>query len=165
MPGTPKEDFENFDAVFSGKVTDIDIPSKFRPSTADPKKVEFDVEKSWKGVDKKTVIVETARAGPSCGFDFKKGESYLVYAYYTHNKWHTNICSRTRLISDADEDLKELGEATIELKEAEKQSWFKKYFFLIFAWLWIEDDEKKAQDDEMGDAHENTPPEEEPIEI
>jgi hypothetical protein len=41
----------------------------------------------------------------NCGFPFKKGEQYLVYAYKLHDQLHTTICTRTRPAGSATEDL------------------------------------------------------------
>ena len=46
-------------------------------------------------------------AGASCGFPFVEGEEYLVYS---SNAVTVSLCSRTRSMSEADEDLASLGE-------------------------------------------------------
>ena len=58
-PGTPLEQLEWADAVFAGKVIDVDAPGGLVISTADPVKVTFDVSKVWKGSDDKTLVVTT----------------------------------------------------------------------------------------------------------
>ena len=52
-----------------------------------------------------------------CGFDFKKGNSYLVYAHedglFTEkgdNRLETDICDRTKMYTKPDEELKQLLE-------------------------------------------------------
>ena len=47
----------------------------------------------------------TAGSGPACGYGFKPGERYLVYANRKGTELVTGICSRTRPLADATEDL------------------------------------------------------------
>lgn len=54
MSGTPDEELKEATAVLSGIVTDID-----RNLTGYGYKVKFDVEKIWKGISDKTVVVST----------------------------------------------------------------------------------------------------------
>lgn len=100
-PGSPTEELAKSTAVFSGKVLNIS-----RDGYAD--KVTFDVEKIWKGVSEKNVIVATATEGAMCGFGFRKNEKYIVYAS-GENPLSTNLCSRTRLLTLADTDISVLG--------------------------------------------------------
>lgn len=57
--------------------------------------VKFRVEKSWKGQPTSEVIVRTAGNSAACGFAFKTGKRYLVYAHSNGNGLRTSICSRT----------------------------------------------------------------------
>jgi len=109
QPAPPKESLEQSTAVFAGKVIDIDVPSGIIVSSADPVKVTFEVSKIWKGPDYETLVLTTARDGASCGYGFKENEEYIVYAYGEENKLSTGICSRTRLLANAQEDLQDLG--------------------------------------------------------
>ena len=62
------------------------------------------VERSYRGSVDKTAEVVT---GPGeCGYDFRMGEHYLVYAYPhpQSGKLYTGICQRTRPISEAGDD-------------------------------------------------------------
>ena len=51
--------------------------------------------------------VVTGSGGSDCGYDFRMGEHYLVYAYphAQSGKLYTGICQRTRPISEAGDDL------------------------------------------------------------
>jgi hypothetical protein len=70
------------------------------------KLVTLSLDRAIRGVEGTTVAVRTGHGGGDCGFDFKEGRSYLVYAYRHRDGWLTaSICSRTRLLSDAAEDL------------------------------------------------------------
>lgn len=113
QPAPPKESLEHSTAVFAGKVVDIDVPSGLVISSADPVKVTFEVLEIWKGHDYKTLVLTTARDGASCGYSFKQNEEYIVYAYGEENKLSAGICSRTKLLTNAQEDLRELGEGNL----------------------------------------------------
>ncbi len=126
-------------AVFAGKVTNIEVPSGLVIiSSADPVKVTFEVSKLWKGQSYKTLVVTTSRDGASCGYSFKEDEEYVVYTYGEENKLSTNICSRTKLLSNAQEDLAALGEGnipTIEGTNVPIQSNFQQILWIIIGIL------------------------------
>lgn len=104
-PGDPREELEKSTAVFSGKVLDVN-----RDSVGYAYKVSFDVEKIWKGVSRKTVVISTGLGGGDCGFEFTEGEIYIVYAYGNDVEFlSTGICSRTHLLTSADTDISILG--------------------------------------------------------
>lgn len=105
-PGPPKESLDQSTAVFSGKVTAVEKEGPFGLI------VTFAVDSAWKGVAEKTIKVGTASNDAMCGYSFEKGKSYLVYASVAPGakKLQTNICSRTRSLDDAKEDLAALGE-------------------------------------------------------
>lgn len=85
-------------------------------SSMDPVSVTFQVGSRWKGELGEKVTVTTASSGASCGFEFTKGERYIVYAGGEETageggttKLTASLCSRTALFSGAEEDLNELG--------------------------------------------------------
>ncbi|WP_309122613.1 hypothetical protein [Paenibacillus sp.] len=111
MPGTPAEHLERADAVFSGTVVDV----KQNTMGYITKRVLFEAETTWKGVDETQVVVATGGGGGDCGYDFEEGESYLVYAaestmYGDEERLVTTICDRTASLGAATEDLAYLGE-------------------------------------------------------
>ena len=110
----PIEHFKKATAVFSGKVIEI---KKAKLNIGNgmflQKRVKFDVAKSWKGVEKKTVLLFTGRGGGDCGYGFEKGESYLVYAF-GKDSLSTSICTRTRTLANAQEDLKALERLPVQ---------------------------------------------------
>src|ERR1051325_1067474 len=75
--------------------------------TYSEKLYRFTVEQSFKGVEGGEIEVQTGMGGGDCGYSFKKGERYLVYAYLDSktNRYHTSICTRTASLSRASEDL------------------------------------------------------------
>ncbi len=105
--GSPAEALERADTVFAGKVTSIKFKgtSPYRLSTADPVEVEFRVSRVWKGPLRETTAVETENSGISCGYQFKKGQTYIVYA----TDGYTGMCSRTAPAWRAFADLMALG--------------------------------------------------------
>lgn len=109
MPETPSIGLFNADAVFTGKVIQI-YKSKDNKYILD---VKFKILKIYKGVLDDFVVINTTVRGPSCGFPFVKNEEYLIYAYSRKGILSTNICSRTKKLSEAREDLAELDVANI----------------------------------------------------
>src|SRR3989338_25386 len=115
MPGTVAEEVERADAVFTGTVIAVDTPI-YGAYVFPDVEVTFTVQKYWKGVFSEPLVIHTGQGGGDCGFDFEEGESYLVYASYLdqldpyayldqgRNLLHANICSRTAVLSDAEED-------------------------------------------------------------
>jgi hypothetical protein len=105
----PAGDLELAAAVFSGKVVEIRRHKRSEDIFASVE-VVLRVERVWKGVGGTTVSVFTASHSASCGYGFKGGRTYLVYAHKdAEGRLSTGICSRTRRLKDAGEDLKELG--------------------------------------------------------
>jgi hypothetical protein len=107
-PPSPKKSLEKAAAVFSGKVLKIEKDGEFELA------VTFAVDQVWKGKEAKELVVRTGTNDGICGYKFKKGASYLIYAHEsTRDEMKylvTNICTRTAALADAQEDLKELGE-------------------------------------------------------
>lgn len=87
-------------AVFTGKVTQVEpiVNTNMIRAT-------FAVLESFKGVATSVVVVKTNNDSTACGYEFHKGEDYLIYASGNENNLSTYLCSRTRVLSRADEDL------------------------------------------------------------
>jgi hypothetical protein len=109
------DEFKGSNAVFSGKVVEIKKveESKNTDTTTNTDyyefKVKFKVETAWKTDLPETITIINTDSKNS---HFKLGESYLVYAYVLHydNKnlrAHIGCCTRTKLLSEAEEDLRE----------------------------------------------------------
>jgi hypothetical protein len=103
--------------VFSGQVIDIESNTGLTNKRY-ALKVKIKVDKFWKGGSPETFIVQTGAGGGDCGFPFELGESYLIYAYGSakDDSIGTGICSRTKNIAQADEDLKILGKGKTPIK-------------------------------------------------
>jgi len=105
----PEKELEQADAVFAGKVSSSKRHNGARPF--DDVEVEFVVERVWKGQVTKRFRIFTGSSSDSCGYRFKKNRTYLVYAYGKVDEGlQTGICSRTRRLKDAHQDLNVLGE-------------------------------------------------------
>ena len=107
--GPPCQNFFQSEAVFVGTVTGIrplQVQADADRHVFDRRVVAFTVEKRVRGTLGATVDVRTGNGGGDCGFDFKIGERYVVYAYrHTDGSLGTGICSRTRRAAEAAEDL------------------------------------------------------------
>jgi hypothetical protein len=100
------------DAVFSGEVASVE-PDKVAPGVRPPSlgRVTFDVKEAWKGISGGSAAVYGQGPGVSCGINFDEGRSYLVYAYRSNGEssLHTDLCTATKPLENADGDLRVLG--------------------------------------------------------
>jgi hypothetical protein len=102
-------------AVFVGRVVGRrGAEIEFAPGrSSDGYAFVFEVEQRYKGLLSSRVAVRTGMGRGDCGWPFRVGERYLVYAY-GEETLETNICTRTTTLDRAGADLAELGEpATI----------------------------------------------------
>ncbi len=121
--GTPSAELKRATAVFSGKVIAFE-----RQYISDEKDVDFGgealivrikVDSWWKGSnDTNEVVLRTGTAyfpnatkRMSEDFKFIEGEGYLIYAYTYKEILMTDGCTKTKTLSKAEGDLKELGES------------------------------------------------------
>jgi hypothetical protein len=101
MPPRPTErELARSSAVFAGKV--VDLKTGFRTT-----KVSFRVSEVWKGPERETLEVRTAREGTTRDYRFYEGREYLVYA--GGRKMEVGSCGRTTPLSEASADLEALG--------------------------------------------------------
>ena len=95
--------FWTTDVAFDGTVVKIDPTSRdetFSDRTFQVTEfvVTLQVRQSWKGVEGETVQVTTSGSGASCGFNFKMGGRYLVFASRggSDSRPRVSLCSFTR---------------------------------------------------------------------
>ena len=113
-PGTPTEELEKSDAVFKGTVVELKVDTlRVQNAAMLFFRVKFEVVAAWKGVDLGEVTLSTNFESAACGFPFKQGVDYLVYAFSQNDSLSTNLCTRTKKLSEAQEDLDELGSPAI----------------------------------------------------
>lgn len=109
--GAPCKAFADTPTVFAGRVVKISTIRLKAPSGDDfeDRLVSFNVERSYRGWEAGTAEV-LAGWNTDCGYRFQEGVRYLVYAYphSSTGKLATSICTRTRPMSDASEDLEYL---------------------------------------------------------
>src|SRR5688572_5968525 len=111
--GPPCEAWGSADGVFLGRVVAITAVERpvadpvFRNYTHTSLRVRFEVEAGFRGVEGRTVELETdADFGGGCGYAFEMNRRYVVYAHKgSDNVLSTSICSRTRRAENAAEDL------------------------------------------------------------
>lgn len=100
--GPACQSFWTADAVFDATVLKIerltpDNPSSPRPLELSDRVITFDVREAWKGVETGIVQGFTTSSGGACGYDFKVGARYLVFASRGRDgNVHVSICSLTR---------------------------------------------------------------------
>jgi hypothetical protein len=74
------------------------------------RRARVQVTEDFSGVGGTEVEVYTNLDGPSCGFDFVEGETYLIEAYRAGpgERWKVSSCLRPRALSEAASDLNAL---------------------------------------------------------
>ena len=110
-----ESELSSSEAVFSGEVVGFEKGA----SIAAPwptETVSFRVSEVWKGPERETLEVSTATQGSACGYAFKEGREYLVYAYGKQGL-EVDLCSRTKPLSEAGADLALLGNGSEKPRE------------------------------------------------
>src|SRR5687768_1159900 len=103
----PCEAYWNASAVFVGTVT-FSTTTRIKESGAESTRrlVRFHVDRQLRGLEASEVEVVTGFGDADCGYGFRLGGQYLVYADQNDEKMlSTSICSRTRPLSEASADL------------------------------------------------------------
>ena len=122
-PGSQKERAEqalsDSEAVFAGEVVDFEdspLPTTTMEGTmvtimggsGGTATATLRVSEVWKGPEQEILEVSTPVFGASCGYPFKEGQEYLVYASEGQGL-EVVLCSETKLLSKAGADLALLG--------------------------------------------------------
>lgn len=104
--------YNSADIIFIGKVVGSTHPITQEYAgngkiIRDAGEIYFDVERYYFNTRKNSrITVYSSGNGAACGMSFVRGESYLVYAYGNNKEgFSTGLCSRTRVLSDATEDI------------------------------------------------------------
>ena len=106
------------DLVFLGLVVSVSSPDRMTTrtnadgsvtvsSTSQPTPVRFSVVRTFRGAATESITMLSS-ANSSCDFRFVLGESWLVYASVRDGIVSTHKCTRTRLRSEASQDLRYL---------------------------------------------------------
>lgn len=113
-----EEHIAKTDVVFSGMVAAQDtvevhyLPTEYSSTFLTKIEVRNTIlsQGAYKGAVSDTVNVFTAASDIACGYSFTVGNTYLIYAYIRDGVLSTSICSATKLLANADADLKLLEE-------------------------------------------------------
>lgn len=108
--------------VFAGVVTRISsVPGETRAGEHEKRTrsellIRFTVENNYRDSLGSEVWVSTGLGGGDCGFRFRLGERYLVYANRSKEteKLSTSICTLTKLLTEAKEDLEYISRLSTE---------------------------------------------------
>jgi hypothetical protein len=121
LPRPVCEAFGRSSAVFVGRVVGAAQQKTVKAedgtkTTYDVGEIYFEVEEAFSGVKSRTrATIRSGTGGGDCGYWFIRGERYLVYANGDEKgNLYTNICSRTRPLVAADEDLPFLRSLPVE---------------------------------------------------
>ena len=103
-PNPPCRAYSNAGTIFDGIALRVDkIKSETEMNI--PRRVEFKVVNSYKGSTGKIIFVYTGAGASDCGYDFKPGRRYLVYASTYQGRFVSFKCGRNREIKFANEDI------------------------------------------------------------
>ncbi|WP_186438504.1 hypothetical protein [Cohnella terricola] len=110
--GSAKDKLESHSVVFVGKV--IKKGGTIKSQIGGLREYTFDVHKAWKGVSSNTITIYSYDGSEaSCGMQFILGESYLVFSNLDKDEsLQTNYCSGNLLVSQAENEIKQLGIGT-----------------------------------------------------
>jgi hypothetical protein len=99
-------------AVFSAVVVEVEEgpPTKMMGTSGiRSSRVTLRASEVWKGPQRETLEVSTPRDGATCGYHFKEGQEYLVFAYTEKQGLVVDSCNGTRRLAEAEAALKVLG--------------------------------------------------------
>jgi hypothetical protein len=118
-PAGPAEGLKRSTAVFRGTVREISRPLRDRLglTKSGGHRVKFEVLKQWKGAPSKSIELITRLTGEACGFPFEEKNEYLVYVVADPKDLQTGICTGTKNVSEAVQEMKELDEIIISFKK------------------------------------------------
>lgn len=126
---TPTEGLESSDAVFMGEVISLGAGDLNPGDDVPLGGAKFGIKESWKGISGNSTVIygfgATEGGGmlveTSCDVTFERGDSYLVYANREKEEGdeilYTDICTATKPLSDAEEDLRVLGSPSSTLPD------------------------------------------------
>lgn len=105
----PCEAYWESDAIFVGTVTGVEVVKVFETGVSfyEQRLVRFAVAETLRGPGTPEAEVVTGMGGGDCGYPFRQGVAYVVYASRSKQdgRLHTGICNRTRTLERAGNDL------------------------------------------------------------
>ena len=105
--GPACQDYWRAGAVFLGRVDSISRQAAKQSSRLPgTRRVTLTVIEAFSGVSPGTIEVRTGMGGGDCGYGFRQGAEYVVYAQRNEEGQLTvSMCSRTRQVEQASDDL------------------------------------------------------------
>ena len=108
-PPLEMREFRGYEAVFTGTVIRLELEEFPQPTETCSEcsimetVATFEVSESWSEQLGSTFSVRTKYWTPSCGYEFRLGRSYLVFAerQSRKNRYHVEQCSRTTAFPQA----------------------------------------------------------------
>lgn len=118
MPGAYEDELANYDWVFDGVVTSKTEENSIlgEKSSADEVEWTLQVYGSWKGEVSELIKVYSAASSISCGYEFKVGKRYAVFATMVDGKLKVFMCSPTTNIADNSKIFVDLGDYNYEVE-------------------------------------------------
>ena len=109
-PATAAEALQKSSAVFRGRVVTIyrSFFDRLGITNTAGYRVQFEIFKQWKGTPAKSTIVTTRLTGEACGFPFEENKEYLVYVVIEPKDIQTGICTGTKNITEAKQEMEQL---------------------------------------------------------
>ena len=109
-PATAAEALQKSSIVFRGRVVTIyrSFLDRVGITNTAGYRVQFEITKQWKGVPSKSTVVITRLTGEACGFPFEQKKEYLVYVVTEPKDIQTGICTGTKNIAEAEQEMKQL---------------------------------------------------------
>ena len=136
MNESPNISTEKATSVFIWKVTKIE-ESSIVNNLMDYRKnyVTFNVSSNIKWISDNEITIFTAKDSATCWYNFEEEKEYIVYTYWDENKQEVSLCSRTALLTDANEDLEILKDKIVNIEtssETETKKSYTETFISIF---------------------------------
>jgi hypothetical protein len=109
-PATAADALQKSSAVFQGRVVTIyrSFLDRVGITNTAGYRVQFEITKQWKGAPSKSIVVITRLTGEACGFPFEENKEYLVYVVTEPKDIQTGICTGTKNIAEAEQEMKQL---------------------------------------------------------
>lgn len=137
MNESPNISMEKAKSVFIWKVSKIEESSVINDLFEYKKNyVTFNVSSNIKWNTNKEIIIVTAKDSATCWYNFEDWKNYIVYTHWEWNKQEVSLCSRTALLTEANEDLEEFKDKIVNIEKTDVIE-TKKNFTEIFISLLI----------------------------
>jgi len=109
-PATAAEALQKSSTLFRGRVVTIyrSFLDRVGITNTAGYRVQFEITKQWKGAPSKSPVVITRLTGEACGFPFEEKKEYLVYVVTEPKDIQTGICTGTKNIAEAEQEMKQL---------------------------------------------------------